>query len=78
VLGFRGNEKEITALHGGGLTKRGPACEEDSPREDLEGGLAGGGWWMAIGGALEHRKFRVSCKRVAFSRIRVLAKQLRS
>jgi hypothetical protein len=21
-------------------------CEEDSPREDLEGGLAGGGWQL--------------------------------
>jgi hypothetical protein len=28
-----------------------------------------GRWWMAIGGALEQRKFPVSCERVAFSRV---------
>jgi hypothetical protein len=33
---------------------------------------------MAIGGMLGQRKFPVSCERVAFPRIRVPAKQLRS
>jgi hypothetical protein len=33
---------------------------------------------MAIGGTLGQRKFPVSCEKVAFSRIRVPAKQLRS
>jgi hypothetical protein len=49
----------------GGLIKRQP------------GGRIGQ-WWMTIGGALGWRKFPVSCEGVAFSRIGVMAKQLRS
>jgi hypothetical protein len=26
----------------------GSACKEDSPREDLEGGLTGGWWWLEV------------------------------